>query len=96
MTSLNTLMSGGTTSGITGQLDVQWIVEQLIYAKQQPIRDLEVFETYYGAKRDAFQELNTKVSAVESALYSLNNSGFSSKSANVSSEDYLTDRKSVV
>jgi flagellar hook-associated protein 2 len=89
MTNLSSLMSGGTSSGVTGQLDVQWIVEQLIYAKQQPIRDLEVFETYYEAKRDAFQELNTKVSAVESALYSLNNSGFSSKSASVSTEDYL-------
>lgn len=90
MSSISSMMSGGTSGGVTGQLDVQWIVEQLIYAKQQPIRDLEVFETYYSAKRDAFQELNTKVSAVESALYSLNKSGFSSKSASVGSEDYLT------
>jgi flagellar hook-associated protein 2 len=71
-------------------LDVQWIVEQLIYAKQQPIRDLEVYETFYEAKKSAFQELNTKVSAVESALYSLNSSGFESKSAALSSEDYMT------
>lgn len=83
-------LSGGSTGGITGQLDVQWIVEQLIYAKQQPIRDLEVYETFYEAKKEAFQELNTKVSAVESALYSLNTSGFESKSVALSSEDYLT------
>jgi flagellar hook-associated protein 2 len=71
-------------------LDVQWIVEQLIYAKQQPIRDLEVYETFYEAKKTAFQELNTKVSAVENALYNLNTSGFESKSTALSSEDYLT------
>jgi flagellar hook-associated protein 2 len=83
-------LGGGSAGSITGQLDVQWIVEQLIYAKQQPIRDLEVFETWYEAKREAFQELNTKVSSVESALYDLKSSGFSSKNANLSSEDYLT------
>ncbi len=83
-------LSGGSSGGVTGQLDVQWIVEQLIYAKQQPIRDLEVYETFYEAKKTAFQELNTKVSAVESALYNLNNSGFESKTTALSSEDYMT------
>lgn len=83
-------LSGGSSGGIAGQLDVQWIVEQLIYAKQQPIRDLEVFETFYEAKKTAFQELNTKVSAVESALYNLNTSGFEAKSTALSSEDYLS------
>jgi flagellar hook-associated protein 2 len=83
-------LGGGASGSITGQLDVQWIVEQLIYAKQQPIRDLEVYETWYEAKREAFQELNTKVSAVESALYDLKSSGFSAKTATLSSEDYLT------
>jgi len=83
-------LSGGAPGGITGQLDVQWIVEQLIYAKQQPIRDLEVYETFYEAKKEAFQELNTKVSAVESAMYNLLSSGFESKSTVLSSGDYLT------
>jgi len=75
-----------TGSGsITGQLDVQYIVEQIIYAKQQPIRDLEVYQTFYEAKKSAFQELNTKLSAVERALYAVNSTGFNSK--NVSSSD---------
>ncbi len=83
-------LTGGSSGNIAGQLDVQWIVEQIIYAKQQPIRDLETFETFYEAKKTAFQELNTKVSALESSLYSLNNSGFDSKSATLSTEDYFT------
>lgn len=83
-------LSGGAAGGITGQLDVQWIVEQIIYAKQQPIRDLETYELFYQAKKEAFQELNTRVSAIESALYTLNNSGFKSKTATVSTEDYFT------
>jgi flagellar hook-associated protein 2 len=84
-------MSGGTSAGsITGQLDVQWIVEQIIYAKQQPIRDLEVYQNFYNAKKTAFQELNTHLSAVESSLYNINSSGFTSKTAASSNEDYLT------
>jgi len=83
-------LSGGASGSITGQLDVQWIVEQLIYAKQEPIRDLEVYETWYEAKREAFQQLNTKVSAVESALYDLKSTGFKSRTANLSSEEYFT------
>lgn len=74
-------LSGGGAGGITGQLDVQWIVEQIISAKQQPIRELETYEIFYEAKKEAFQELNTRVSAVESALYTLNNNGFASKTA---------------
>jgi flagellar hook-associated protein 2 len=89
MTDVSSL-SGGASGSITGQLDVQWIVEQLIYAKQEPIRELEVYETWYEAKQAAFQELNTKVSAVESALYDVNASGFKSKTATLSSEDYFT------
>lgn len=89
MSSIGSL-GGGSSGGITGQLDVNWIVEQIIYAKQQPIRDLEVYEHFYEAKREAFQELNTKVSAVESALYDIGTSGFSTKDGTLSTEDYLT------
>jgi len=90
MTNISGLSSGGSAGNIAGQLDVQWIVEQLIYAKQQPIRDLEVFETFYEAKKESFQELNTRVSSLESALYKMNNSSFDSKSATVSSEANFT------
>jgi len=83
-------LTGGSSGSITGQLDVQYLVEQLIYAKQQPIRDLEVYETFYTAKKTAFQDLNTKVSALESSLYALNSSAFESKTASVSSETNLT------
>lgn len=89
MTDISAL-SGGAAGGVTGQLDVRWIVEQIITAKQQPIRELETYETFYQAKRESFQELNTRVSAVESALYKINSSGFTGKSATLSSQDYLT------
>lgn len=83
-------IGGGSSGSITGQLDVQWIVEQLIYAKQQPIRDLEVYEYFYEAKKEAFQELNTKVSAVESAMYNVVSGGFSDRSATLSTDDYFS------
>lgn len=83
-------LSGGSSGSITGQLDVNYIVEQIIYAKQQPIRDLQSFETLYQAKKEAFQELNTKVSSLESAIYNMNTAGFSTKSATLTSEEYLT------
>jgi flagellar hook-associated protein 2 len=89
MTDISSL-GGGASGSITGQLDVQWIVEQIIYAKQQPIRDLETYEFFYEAKKEAFQELNTKVSALESALYNVNIGGFETRSATLSTEDYLT------
>jgi flagellar hook-associated protein 2 len=83
-------LTGGASGSVTGQLDVQWIVEQIIYAKQQPIRDLETFEIFYEAKKEAFQELNTRVSALESSIYTMNTSGFDSKSAAVSTDTYFT------
>jgi flagellar hook-associated protein 2 len=83
-------LSGGSSGSITGQLDVQWIVEQMIFAKQQPIRDLETYEIFYEAKKEAFQELNTRVSALESSIYTMNTIGLDSRSATVSSEDYFT------
>ncbi|MGE5340815.1 MAG: flagellar filament capping protein FliD [Candidatus Omnitrophota bacterium] len=87
MSSIGSMSSG---SSISGQLDVQYIVEQIIYSKQQPIRELETYETFYTAKKTAFQELNTKVSAVESALYAINSSGFETKKATLNSETNLT------
>jgi len=82
--------SSSSSSSITGQLDVQYIVEQIIYSKQEPIRDLEEYQTIYKAKRTAFQTLNTKASAVESALQSLINSGFSAKSATSDDDSLFT------
>ncbi len=83
-------MSGSNSGSITGQLDVQWIVEQMIYAKQQPIRAMETEQFWYEAKIEAFQDLNTKVSSVESSLYALNNTGFDSMNAVSDDETILT------
>lgn len=89
MSSYMDILTGGAAGTITGQLDVQWIVEQIISAKKEPIEDLETYEALYEAKKEAFQELNTKVSALESALYNLNTSGFDAKGATLSTGDYL-------
>lgn len=90
MSSIGAMSGGGNAGGVAGQLDVQWIVEQIIYAKQQPIRDLETFEVFYQAKKEAFQELNTRVSAVESSLYTLRSSSFGGKSVELSRSDYMS------
>ncbi len=81
---------GSSPSSTAGLLDVQSIVEQIIYAKQQPIRELEVYQFFYEAKRTAFQDLNTKLSAVERALYSVNADGFRAKSVNSSDPSIVT------
>ena len=83
-------LSGASSGSVAGQLDVQWIVEQIIYSKQQPIRDLEVYQTFYEAKKTAFQDLNTKLSAVERSLFSINTAGFESKTVRSTDSDILT------
>lgn len=84
------LLSGdSSSSSIAGKLDVQYIVDSIIESKRDPIRTLETYETLYNAKKTAFQELNTLVSAVESSLYTLKSSGFNSNTATSSNEDIL-------
>jgi flagellar hook-associated protein 2 len=87
--SVNSASTGGSQA-LGSPLDVQWIVEQLIYGKQQPIRDLETYQIFYEAKKTAFQDLNTKISSLEDSLYTLNTGGFDSKTAQLSSDDYLS------
>ena len=87
---ISTSTSSSTSSSITGQLDVQWIVEQMIEAKKQPIRDMEPYQELYKAQKNAYQELNTYLSSLERSLYDLGNTGFSAKSATISDTDVLT------
>ncbi len=96
---MSTIAFGGTAASssggsVGGPLDVQYIVEQIIYAKQRPIRDLQTFQTFYEAKKTAFQTLNTKASAVESSLQALLGSGFSSKKAVSGDESVFTAKAS--
>lgn len=81
--------STSSGSSIGGPLDVQYIVEQIIASKKKPITDLETFQVFYTEKKKAFQELNTKVSSLETALFALTGSGFDSKSASSSLSDYV-------
>ncbi len=91
MSTISLGSSSDTSSGsILGQLDVQYIVEQIIYAKQEPIRDLEEYQTLYEAKKTAFQELNTKLSAVERSLYTLTRTGFEAKTVTSGDSSVLT------
>lgn len=78
-----------TSNSLAGPLDVQGIVESIIYARQQPIRNLEQTQSFYNAKKNAFQELNTRISAVESALFNLNNYAFAGKKVSVNQSEVL-------
>ncbi len=73
--------ASASNESISGPLDVNYIVEQIINGKKGEIKTLETYETLYNAKKSAFQELNTLVSAVESSLYSIKSSGFSKYAA---------------
>jgi len=74
---------------LAGPLDVQGIVEAIIHARKQPIRNLEQTQLFYNAKKSAFQELNTRISAVESSLFDLNTYAFGAKKASVNQADVL-------
>ncbi len=80
--SMGSATAGG--SSITGKLDVNYLVEQTIYAKQQPIRDFKPYQDLYKARKTSFNELNTHLSNLESSLYKLGNEGFKNKATEVS------------
>ncbi len=74
-----------------GPLDVNDIVNKIIYAKSYPIRNYQDEIQAYEAEKSALQTLNTKVSSLKSAVSTLSNfDSISTGSATVSDEDILT------
>ncbi len=74
-----------------GPLDVNDIVNKIIYAKSYPIRNYQNEIQSYEAEKSALQTLNTKVSSLKSAVSTLSDfDSISTGSAAVSDEDILT------
>ncbi len=74
-----------------GGLDVQGIVEQLLFVEAQPIRALEQQESGVQSKIDAFNNLRTKLTELSSKLSTLNTaSNFAARLVQSSNEDVLT------
>ncbi len=74
-----------------GPLDVNDIVNKIIYAKSYPIRNYQNEIQEYEAEKSALQTLNTKVSSLQSITEKLSNfDSISTGSATVSDENILT------
>ena len=74
-----------------GPLDVNDIVNKIIYAKSYPIKNYQSEIQEYEAEKSALQTLNTKVSSLQSLTESLADfDSISTGSATVSDEDILT------
>jgi flagellar hook-associated protein 2 len=57
-------MSSSSINLVSGGLDVQGIVDNLIYVEQEPIRRMQKQSTQFQNKINAFQNINTKLSSV--------------------------------
>jgi flagellar hook-associated protein 2 len=78
-------------SGLGGGLDVQGIVEQILFVESEPIRQIESKISQFQTKVDAYNSLNSKVSALLSQLESLNNpESFAARSVTSSNTDILS------
>ena len=78
-------------SGLGGGLDVQGIVEQMLFVESEPIRQIESKISQFQTKVDAYNNLNSKVSALLSKLETLNNpESFAARSVSSSNTDILT------
>ena len=77
------------TFGIPGfdtGIDVQGLVEQILYIEREPIRTLEGEKKTFQNKINAYNDLNSKLSALLSSLDTLNSSdSFSAKKTTSSS-----------
>ena len=74
-----------------GPLDVNDIVNKIIYAKSYPITNYQNEIKEYEAEKSALQTLNTKLSSLQSAVSELSNfDSISTGSVTVSDENILT------
>ncbi len=83
---------GGFNSvfGLTGGLDVQSLVAQLMFVERAPIRRLDTRISQFQARIDAYNQLNTRLSELLSSLDKLNDEeAFAAKSTTSSHETLL-------
>ena len=77
--------------GFDTGIDVQALVDQVLYIESEPIRTLESEKETFQRRINAYNDLNSKLSALLSSLDSLNNAdSFASKKTTSSNESVLT------
>ncbi len=77
--------------GFDTGIDVQGLVEQVLYIERAPIRALESEKKAFQNKINAYNDLNSKLSALLSSLDALNSAdSFSAKKTSSSDEEILT------
>lgn len=82
---------GFNTSALGGGLDVQGIVQQLLFVEAAPIRRLQSEQSSIQKKVDAFNSLKTKLQALGDTLTALNTAdNFSARAATSSNQSILT------
>ncbi len=86
MGGLTALLGGGS-----GQLDVQGIVQQIMYVERAPVRRLDEKKNDVQAQINAYNSLNSNLSSLLSTLDTLNDpESFSAKSVQTSDDSILT------
>ena len=84
-------MGGFSIAGLGGGLDVQGIVQQILFAERQPVRNLEAEKQRLETKIKAYNDLNSQLSSLLSKLDALKtDANFSVKLTSSSDESVLT------
>ena len=83
--------AGAGTGALGGGLDVQQIVQQLIFVEAEPIRRLEREGTQVQQKADAFRDFKNKLTELAGQLAALNSpEKFAARGVKSSNDDVLT------
>jgi len=84
-------MGGLTALGSSGQLDVQGLVQQIMFVEREPVRRLDEKKSDVQAQIDAYNKLNSNLSSLLSTLDTLNDpESFSARTTSVSDDTILT------
>jgi len=84
-------MSSFGIPGFDSGIDVQALVEQVLFVEREPVRTLESEKKNFQNKIDAYNNLNSKLSALFSSLDALNSvDSFSAKKTASSNDEILT------
>jgi flagellar hook-associated protein 2 len=84
-------MGSFNLAGLGGGMDVQAIVQQLMYLEREPVRRLEERKNDFQHKIDAYNKLESNLSSLLSNLDALNDpESFSARAATSSNDSVLT------
>ncbi|MBI3657930.1 MAG: flagellar filament capping protein FliD [Acidobacteria bacterium] len=80
----------GSTGGVPGGLDVQSIVQQILYAERAPARRMELQRSQLQTTDSAYSDLLSKLSDLSGKLSGLINGTFAAKTATSSNPNAFT------